>query len=134
VRAAPFPGTFPGSIATEPDLSRLTALADFILLVHVIQVSQEARIRYLVHGEEVEFSRLVAVAEIDRVLKGASPGSRIEVEFLQSDAPTSLLRLDPGEDGILFLNRRGERYVPVNYVTAKVSPSAADRIQAGRRE
>jgi hypothetical protein len=128
VQAGPFPGTYPGTIVTEPDLARLAALADLVCLVHVIGVSAEARVKYLVHGEEVEFSRLVAVAGIDRVFKGGSPGHRIDVELLQADTPTGLLRLEEGEASILFLSRRGERYVPVDYATAKVPPSAADRI------
>jgi hypothetical protein len=131
----PFPGTFPGTISTEPDVPRLAAAADLVCVGRVGSVGEEDRVTYRVHDEDVPFRRLVATVDPERVLKGEEPPGAVDVEFLQAETPTSLVQLEEGERALLFLDRRGERFAPADLVTAKLpaSDDAVERVTAALR-
>ena len=73
----------------------------------------------------MEFNRVVAHAEVERVFNGA-PAESVDVEFLRLDLPSSLARLDEGERAVLFLRRRDGRYGLVDPSTAKIPVDRVD--------
>src|ERR1700675_2263941 len=98
-----FPGLFPGTIKAPLHVPSLTESSDLVCVGEVEGVRDEAEVKFLVRNEAVSFMRRVALFRVDRVEKGSFPGSKIEVEFLQTDFPSSLERLDRGDVLGLFL-------------------------------
>lgn len=118
----PFPGVFPGSIWTPPDVIALTEVADLVCRGRVVRVVEEEQTTYLVGTEEVEFRRRVATVHVDHAYKpaGKADGVEVEVELLVPDAPSAVADLREGEDVVLFLKRRESRYALADMITAKI--------------
>ena len=119
-RVEPFPGVFPGSIWTPPDVVALTGAADLVCRGRVARVVEEERTTYLVGAEEVEFRRRVATVHVDHAYKPAGTGGDVEVELLVPDAPSAVADLREGEDVVLFLQRHGSRYALADVTTGKI--------------
>lgn len=119
----PFPGVYPGTISTTPDVAALVKAADLVALGTVGAVRDEGEVVYRVGTTDVGFRRRVAALQVERALKGAAgAGGLVEVEFLQPEVPSSMTRLHEGEAVVLFLKRRGPRHALVDLVTSAIEP------------
>jgi hypothetical protein len=118
-RPEPFPGVFPGTIGTSPDLAALVAASDLVCIARVTGVRRLGTVTYLVNGEPAPFERVAASLDVERGLAGSAV-EPAEVEMLELDEPSALARLAEGERAALFLVRRGARYALADPVTAAI--------------
>src|SRR5438067_1579918 len=92
-----FPGTYPGTIQAPPDFPSLIAAADLICLGEVGTVRDDGEKTYLVRGTPVRFRRRVASFVVERTYKGSAGEDPLQVEFLESEVPSTLTVLLEGE-------------------------------------
>jgi len=116
-----YPGAFPGTIKAPLDVSSLTKSSDLVCVGEVEDVQTEGEVKFLIGNEVVMFTRKVARFRVDRVEKGTPPGRNIEIEFLHTDFPSSLERLQSGESLKLFL-KKNHRWRFAHPTTSKCEP------------
>jgi hypothetical protein len=117
---AKFPGTFPGTIKAPLDIPSLTESADIVCKGEVVCLYDEGEVQYLAGNEPITFKQKVAVFHVDRIYKGTISMTNIEIEFLQSDFPSSLESLNRGECVLIFLVSKNARYQFVNLTMSKM--------------
>lgn len=124
---AVFPGTYPGTITSPPDIAGLLAAADLTCVGSVTAVLDEGPVTYVVWSEPLAFSRQTAEVAVERTFSGSAGEDPVRVRFLVPDAVSTMTVLTRGERVALFLRRRGDGYELVDETTSKIDLTAPAR-------
>jgi len=116
-----YPGNYPGTITSAPDVVRLAPASNLVCRARVKGIDADGDVVYTVRGQALTFHRKLASARVERTYSGTvEAGSPIRIEFLEPDVSAALTTLREGEDAVLFLIGSDDRYRLTDFGSSKI--------------